>query len=154
MNNKHDSVGIYSICWSQLYLLLNSTIFSTILTNCSEIGPLFMTYIQIRSWCAYIRPRNTREGKTRVRKSTLKTWNSDLFCDSVMELILVILKMASGYPLATFLHERCTANRSRTMFTRWCACANVASLYLNSYYVYTSLYMHAVTCPCTYKIKR
>ena len=87
MNNKHDSVGIYSICWSQLCLLLNSTIFSTILTNCSEIGPLFMTYIQIRSWCAYIRPRNTREGKTRVRKSTLKTWNSDLFCYSVMELI-------------------------------------------------------------------
>ena len=52
-------------------------------------------------------------------KSTLTTWKS------AMELILLILKMASGYPLATFLHERCTANRSRTMFTWWCACPNV-----------------------------
>ena len=34
-----------------------------------------------------------------------------------MELILLILKMASGYLLTTFLYERCTANRSRTMFT-------------------------------------
>ena len=81
----------------------------------------YMTYIQIRSWCAHIGPRNTREGKTRVRKSTLKTWNS------VMELILLILKMASGYLLTTFLYETCTANRSRTMFTWWCACPNVVA---------------------------
>ena len=44
-----------------------------------------------------------------------------------MELILLILKMAAGYPLATFLHERCTANRSRTMFRWWCACPNVVA---------------------------
>ena len=44
-----------------------------------------------------------------------------------MDLILLILKMASGYPLATFLHKRCTANRSRTMFTWWCACPNVVT---------------------------
>ena len=44
-----------------------------------------------------------------------------------MELILVILKMASGYPLASFLHERCTANGSRTMFTWWCTCPNVVA---------------------------
>ena len=49
MNNKHNSDQIYSICWSQLYLFLNSTIFSTILTHCTEIGPLYVTYIQIRS---------------------------------------------------------------------------------------------------------
>ena len=73
MNNKHDSVRIYNICWSQLYLFLNSTIFSTILTNCSEIGPLYMTYIHIRSWGAYIRPRNTGEGKTRVMKNKTVT---------------------------------------------------------------------------------
>ena len=60
----------------------------------------------------YIRPRKTREGNSWVRKSTLKTWNSDLFCNSAMELILLILKMASGYLLASFLHERCTANWS------------------------------------------
>ena len=35
--------------------------------------------------------------------------------------------MASGYPLATFLHGRCTANRSRTMFTWWCSCPNVVA---------------------------
>ena len=81
--------GLNSICWSQLYLFLNSTVFLAILTNFSEID---MTYIQIRSWCAHIGPRNTREGKTWVRKSTLKTGNS------VMELILIILKMASGNP--------------------------------------------------------
>ena len=80
-----------------------------------------MTYIQIRSWCAHIGPRNTKEGKTRVRKSTLKTWNS------AMELILLILKKASGYSLAIFLHDRRTANRSRTMFTRWCPCPNVVA---------------------------
>ena len=33
-----------------------------------------------------------------------------------MELILVILKMASGYPLAIFLHDRYTGNRNRTMY--------------------------------------
>ena len=57
INNKHNSVRIYSICWSQLYLFLNSTIYLTILTNCGEIGPLYMTNIQIRS-CRYahIRP--------------------------------------------------------------------------------------------------
>ena len=80
-----------------------------------------MTHIQIRSLCAHIGPRNTREGKTSVRKSTLKTWNSAL------ELILLILKMVSGYPLATFLHDRYTANRSRTMFTWWRACPNVVA---------------------------
>ena len=80
-----------------------------------------MTNIQIRSWCAHIGPRNTREGKTRVRKSSLKTRNS------AVELILLILKMASGYSLAYFLYERCTANRSRTLFTRWCACPNVVA---------------------------
>ena len=60
-----------------------------------------MTYIQIRSWYAYIRPRNARERLCRVSKSILKTWDSDVFCNSAMELILVILKMASGFPLAT-----------------------------------------------------
>ena len=35
--------------------------------------------------------------------------------------------MASGYPLASFLHERCTANGSRTMFTWWCTCPNVVA---------------------------
>ena len=44
-----------------------------------------------------------------------------------MELILLILKMASGYPLATFLHDRYKANRSRTMFTWWRACPNVVA---------------------------
>ena len=43
-----------------------------------------------------------------------------------MELIN-ILKMAAGYPLATFLHERCIANRSRTIFRWWCACPNVVA---------------------------
>ena len=62
-----------------------------------------MTYSQIRSWYAYIRPRNTRE-----RPGS----GNDLFCNIAMELILVILKMASRYPLAPFLHERCTGNRA------------------------------------------
>ena len=42
--------------------------------------------------------------------------------------------MASGYPLATFLHERC--------MSKFC---------WNSYCVYTAIYMHALTFPCTYK---
>ena len=62
-----------------------------------------MTYSQIRSSYAYIRPRNTRE-----RPGS----GNDLFCNIAMELILVILKMASRYPLAPFLHERCTGNRA------------------------------------------
>ena len=45
------------------------------------------TYIQVQSWCAYSRPAEEHLGKTRVRKSTLKTWNNDLFCNSAMELI-------------------------------------------------------------------
>ena len=60
-----------------------------------------------------------------IRKSTLKTWNSDLFCSSTMELNLVILKMAAGH-----LHERCTANCSRTMFTCWCGCPKVVAFYI------------------------
>ena len=37
---KRETSGYEAgICWSQLYLFLNSTIFSTILTNCSKIGP-------------------------------------------------------------------------------------------------------------------
>ena len=80
INNKHDSVRIYSICWSQLYVFLTSTIFSTILTNCSEIGPLYMTYSQIRSWYVYIRASNTRE-----RPGS----GNDLFCNIAMEPILV-----------------------------------------------------------------
>ena len=145
--------------WDLQYLLVSTVLVSKFnhifnyTHQLREIGIVSMTYFQIRSWCAYIGPRNASEGKTRVRKSTLKTWNSDLFCNSAMELILLILKMASGYLLATFLHEKCTANRSRTMFIWWCACANVAFLYLNSYCVYTSLYMHALPCPCTYKLK-
>ena len=98
-----------------------------------------MTYIQIRSWCAHIGPRNTREEKTRVRKSTLKTWNS------AMELILLILKMACWYSLATFLHKRCTANRSRTMFTWWRACLNVVAFIrtVTAFIpTYTCMYLH------------
>ena len=117
LNTIQFGFTVTAFVWSQLHLFLNSTIFSTILTNGSETGPLYMTYIQIRSWYACIRPRNTRERPCRVRKSILKTWNSDVFCNSAMELILVILKMASGYPLATFFHERCTVNGSRTTFT-------------------------------------
>ena len=62
-----------------------------------------------------------------------------------MERILVILKMASGYRLATFLHERCTANRSRTMFTWWCACPNVlAFIWTVTAFIpsYTCMHLH------------
>ena len=149
MNNKQDSVRIYCICWSQLYLFLNSTISSTILTNCSEIGPLYMTYSQIRSWYAYIRPRNTRE-----RPGS----GNDLFCNIAMELILVILKMASRYPLAPFLHERCTGNRSRTMFTWWCGCPNVVAFYIWTVTAfippYTCMHFHfrvPIRIPVTYQ---
>ena len=110
----------------------NSTIFSTILTNRSEIGPVFTTCIQISSWCAYNRPRNTRA-------------RPDSFCNSAMEVILVILKMASGYPLASFLHERCTANRSRTVFTWWCARPNVvAFIWTVTAFIppYTCIHLH------------
>ena len=37
INNKHDSVQIYSICWSKLYLFPNSTIFSTTLTTAVKL---------------------------------------------------------------------------------------------------------------------
>ena len=151
MNNKDDSVRIYGICWSQLYLFLNSTIFSTILTNCSEIGPLYMTYIHIRSWCAYIRRGTLGRERPGLGKITLKTWNSDLFCNSAMELILLILKMASGYPLATFLHERCTANRSRTMFTWWCWCPNVVALFEQLLRLYLPIHARTLSVPCTDK---
>jgi len=88
---------------------------------------------------------------TKVRKSTLKSWNSDLFCNSAMKLILVILKMASGYPPGHLpsweVHSKSEPHDVHmVMCTSKCRC-----LYLNSNCVYTSLYMHAPTFPCTYK---
>ena len=108
-----------------------------------------MTYSQIRSWYAYIRPRNTRE-----RPGS----GNDLFCNIAMELILVILKMASRYPLAPFLHERCTGNRSRTMFTWWCGCRNVVAFYIWTVTAfippYTCMHFHfrvPIRIPVTYQ---
>ena len=68
-----------------------------------------------------------------------------------MELILVILKMVSGYPSGHF-PSREEQSKSEphdhhiVMCMSKCRC-----LYLNSYCVYTSLYMHAPTFPCAYK---
>ena len=92
------------------------------------------------------------EGKTRVRKSTVKTWNIDFFCNSAMELILVILKMASP---SWEVHSKLEPHVVICMFK--CCCH-----YLNSCCVYTSLYMYMhlhfcvsikvpVTCTCTYQ---
>ena len=68
-----------------------------------------------------------------------------------MELILVILKMASGYPPGHFPsreeHSKSEPHDHHiVMCMSKCCC-----LYLNSYCVYTSLYMRAPTFPCTYK---
>ena len=68
-----------------------------------------------------------------------------------MELILVILKMASGYPPGHFpsreVHSKSEPHDHHlVMCMSKCCC-----LYLDSYCVYTSLYMHSPTFPCTYK---
>jgi len=57
-----------------------------------------------------------------------------------MELILVILKMVSGYSLATFLHEKCTVKAEPHDFHMVMCMSKRCCLYLNSYCVYTSLY--------------
>ena len=70
-----------------------------------------------------------------------------------MELTLLILKMASGYLLTTFLYETCTANRSRTMFTWWCACPNVVAFIRTvTEFIppYTCMHLH-FRFPCTYE---
>ena len=36
--------------------------------------------------------------------------------------------MASGYPLATFLHDRRAENQSRRMFKRWCARSHFSTI--------------------------
>ena len=89
---------------------------------------------------------NNKHDSVRIY-SILKTWNS------AMELILLILKMASGYLLTTFLYERCTANRSRTMFTWWCACPNVVAFIRTvTEFIppYTCMHLH-FRFPCTYE---
>ena len=68
-----------------------------------------------------------------------------------MELIVVILKMASGYPPGHFpsreVHLKSEPHDVHiVMCMSRCCC-----FYLNSYRVYTSLYMHSPTFLCTYK---
>ena len=114
--------GMHRTQWSQAF---EPSITRNIITHVSAVLVLKFNHIfnytnQLRwDWTSlYDQHSNSImvcAHQTRVRKSTLKTWNRDLFCNSAMELILIILKMASGYPLATFLHERCTGNWSRTM---------------------------------------
>ena len=108
-------------------LLVPKFLFSIIFTNCSEIGPLYMTYSFTFRFDHDVRTSGRVTLGRERPGSGLKTWNSELFCNSATELILLILKRASGYPLVTFLHQRCTANRSRTMFTKWCTCPNVVA---------------------------
>ena len=68
-----------------------------------------------------------------------------------MELILVILKMASGYP-SCHLPSREVHSKSEPHDVHMVICmSKCCCLYLNSNCVYTSLYMHAPTFPCTYE---
>ena len=101
--------------------------------------------------CIYIHLAEEHWRKTRVRKSTLKSWNGDLFCDSAMELILVILKMASGYPPGHFSSQEVHSKPEPQDHHIVMCMSKCCGLYLNSYCVYTSLYMHAPTFSCTYK---
>ena len=152
----YSRASVFHEQWTRLSSDLQYLLVSTVLVP--KFSHIFNYTHQLHwNWTSlydlHSNSRNIREDKTRVRKFSLKTWNSDLFCNSAMELSLLILKMASGYPLATFLHEKWTANRSRTMFTWWCACPNVvAVIWPVTAFIppYTCMHLHLPTafrCP-------
>ena len=98
--------------------------------------------------------------QTRVRKSTLKTWNRDLFCNSAMELILVILKWHLGIPWPpSFTRGAQEIGAARcNLFTWWCGCPNVVAFYIWTVTAfippYTCMHFHfrvPIRIPVTYQ---
>ena len=147
MNNKHDSVRIYSICWSQLYLFLNSTTFLTMLTKCSEIGPLI--------WPTFKFDHGVRTsgrgtlGRERPGSENLplrpKTVPWNYFC--------LFWKWLLGIPWPpSFTRGAQQIGAARCSHVHMVMCmSKCCCLYSNSYCVYTSLYVHALTFLCTCK---
>ena len=70
-----------------------------------------------------------------------------------MELILVILKMVSGYLLPTFLHEKCTVKAEPHDVHMVMCMSKFCCLYLNSYCVYFLLLLFFIKAFLTFTYK-